>query len=80
MVESSPKRSPHSPVREGFPHTVARKLATCARAFDLPVIPTTWVSLHMEAAGSPKFSGYPYDYMPWPQTLVVSRAHHLSVP
>ncbi len=30
---------------------VARKLASSARAFDLPVIPTIWVSLHKETAG-----------------------------
>jgi hypothetical protein len=44
------------------------------------VIPSIWVSLHKETAGSPKFSGYPYDCMPWPQTPVVSRVHRLSVP
>ena len=56
---------------------VARKLASSTRAFVLPVIPTIWVSLHKETAGSPKFPGYPHDYMLWPQTPVVSSVHRL---
>jgi hypothetical protein len=42
----------------------ARKPATSAMAFDLPVALIFWVSLHKETVGSPEFPSYPYEYMP----------------